>query len=190
MRNFFALSGKNAFSPDESGIVKVLDIGCGPGTYVPYLLDTDYTGIDMNKENILLAKKKYLNFSNIKFIAEDVNKYFLNNLVQESTFDVIFMSGVLHHLSEDMKKPILSLVPKLLKKETGEFRAFDPVYTKELPKISKWLMSHDRGKYTLELDDYLEFIKKYFPVLEYRVESGWSRFPFPYPVIYCQGYLQ
>ena len=168
--------------------VCVLDIGCGPGTWVPYLLGTDYTGIDINEGNILLAKKKYANFHNIKLITGDVREYFCNQYNAENTFDIIFMRGVLHHLSKDIICSILPVILKLIKKN-GVFRSCDPVYTKEQPGISKWVMSHDRGKYILELDDYLKLVKTYFPVVKYKIETDLLRFPFPYPAIKCWGYL-
>ena len=173
---------------DNSKTIKVLDIGCGPGTYVPYLLDSDYLGIDINKGNISLAEKKYSNFPNIKFVAEDVYEYFSKHMMLENTFDIVFMSNVLHHLSKDIIISILPIIPKLIKKD-GEFRSCDPIYTKEQSKISKWLMSHDRGKYILGLDDYLCLIKSYFPIVEHKIETDSFRFPFPYPGIQCRGYL-
>jgi len=182
IKEFFAFSSRT----NSSEKLKVLDIGCGPGTYVSWLMDTDYTGIDVNEENIVLAKRKYSNFPNINFIAGDLN--ILNNMNFEKTFDVVFMQNVLHHLPKDTILSILQLIPKLLKKN-GEFRSSDPVYTKEQSKISKWVMSHDRGKYILELDDYLSLIKNSFPVVKYKVETDLLRFPFPYPGITCWGYL-
>jgi SAM-dependent methyltransferase len=182
IKEFFAFPSHT----NSSEKVKVLDIGCGPGTYVSWLIGTDYTGIDVNEENIVLARRKYANFSNINFLAGDLKT--LNNMNFENAFDVVFMSNVLHHLPKDIILSILPLIPKLLKKN-GEFRSSDPVYTNEQSKISKWVMSHDRGKYILEFDDYLSLIKDYFPFVKYKVETDLLRFPFPYPGITCWGYL-
>ena len=188
MKKFFTPTLSYKSSGDERR-VKVLDIGCGPGTYVPYLLDTDYTGIDVNDGNITLAKRKYAKFPNIKFITDDVSKCLMNDTVFINTYDIIFMSGILHHLSMDDKRQILSYIPKLLEKENGEFRSCDSVYTKEQPKISKWVMSHDRGKYILEMDDYIQLIKEYLPFVECNLRSDCMLFPFPYPIMFCKGCL-
>ena len=185
-------SYKNYFSHSHNlpnkNIIKVLDIGCGHGTSVPYLYHTDYTGIDINEGNIILAKRKYVNFPNMNFIAGNVSEYILSGKLLENTFDIVFMNGVLHHLSREIINSILSQIPKLIK-ENGVFQSIDPVYTKNQPKISKWLMSHDRGKYILELDEYLMLLKDYFPVLKYKIETDLFRFPFPYPLIQSWGYL-
>src|SRR5579871_2599938 len=38
---------------------RILEIGCGPGTIVPYLPDSEYVGFDLSEEYIEQARKKF-----------------------------------------------------------------------------------------------------------------------------------
>ena len=38
---------------------RILEIGCGPGTIVPYLPDSEYVGFDLSEEYIEQARRKF-----------------------------------------------------------------------------------------------------------------------------------
>jgi len=53
---------------------RILEIGCGPGTIVPYLPHCEYVGFDMSAEYVAKAQKK---FPNARFVCERVSEYTL-----------------------------------------------------------------------------------------------------------------
>ncbi len=91
---------------------KVLDIGCGEGTRLSYLINESNGikkgfGIDISKTAILLAKK---NYPYLEFIKSDIEKIpFKNN-----SFDFIYSAYVLEHVSNPEK--LISESRRLLKK--------------------------------------------------------------------------
>ena len=53
---------------------RILEIGCGPGTIVPYLPESEYVGFDASAEYVEQARKK---FPQAKFMCERVSQYSL-----------------------------------------------------------------------------------------------------------------
>jgi SAM-dependent methyltransferase len=62
---------------------RVLDIGCGPGTMVPYLPGTEYVGLDVSAEYIERARRR---FPQARFVCQGVGKY---DLVEPNCFDIV-----------------------------------------------------------------------------------------------------
>ncbi len=104
---------------------KVLDVGCGPAQVLPYLPQVDYVGIDLNEKHIAFARENF--GARGRFIvgnaAEDLNQ-------EAGSFDLINVSGLLHHLDD---KEAISLFAglKQLPKSDGRIVTFDNVH---LPK--------------------------------------------------------
>ncbi|MFH0824203.1 MAG: methyltransferase domain-containing protein [Pseudomonadota bacterium] len=95
-----------------------LDIGCGTAAFTEYLVGAGLvgTGLDISMSNLRLAAKKLPATS---FIAGDAECL----PFREETFDIVALSGVLHHLpnfSGAMAESFRILRPG------GRFFAFDP----------------------------------------------------------------
>ena len=74
---------------------KVLDVGCGPASLFPDLMDTRYTGIDLNPRSIEHARKLYGGRG--RFLVGDVAKELPDD---SADFDLIIVSALLHHLDD------------------------------------------------------------------------------------------
>lgn len=55
---------------------ELLDVGCGTGNHISYFKKYNYTGVDISKNMLSLARKKYLN---IKFYKKDMADFKFNN---------------------------------------------------------------------------------------------------------------
>ena len=91
---------------------RVLDLGCGNGLLIPEFIKKDvfYTGVDISKELIKIAHKKY---PGIIFKVGDVTKKlsFKNN-----SFDWVFSFAVMHHLpDEKVRLKFLQEIERVLK---------------------------------------------------------------------------
>jgi len=76
--------------------IKLLDLGCGTGRFaIPFANQSGYsvTAIDNSKEMIEKARQKDTD-SRVDWRVQDVT----NLEIADSSFDVIFMSNLLHHL--------------------------------------------------------------------------------------------
>jgi len=91
---------------------KILDIGCAEGATIKFLFNRygkkfEYTGIDLSKERIIIAKSKKIPNSNfIDSNGEDIP-------LKDSSYDCILCSQVLEHVEDENK--LLSEIHRLLK---------------------------------------------------------------------------
>ncbi len=110
---------------------KILDIGCGTGDFLAYLLGNGfqvdrYFGIDLMNEFIEVAQEKYP-YPNIEFINEDFFTYTINE-----HFDFGICNGAINVKEKDnmqlLKKVIIKSLP-LIKKSLGiTLLKYSPLY--------------------------------------------------------------
>lgn len=103
----------------------LLDVGCGTGAHLPYLIkDFNVSGTDLNKEMIKIAKKK---FPKNKFYVENMIKFDLNK-----KYDIItslFSSIAYVKTYENLNKTIKALNNHL---KPGGVMIIEPFVKKEL----------------------------------------------------------
>ena len=91
------IPGGLARGPADLGEVKLLDAGCGTGSYSAVLVD--YVGsvaaVDLNPEMLAVAKKKLPREVKIQQAAIDDLPF------EDSLFDGIMVNQVLHHIADD-----------------------------------------------------------------------------------------
>jgi ubiquinone/menaquinone biosynthesis C-methylase UbiE len=78
---------------------RAIDLGCGTGAFTRKLFqdsDAELFGLDISENAINLAKK---NEKKIKFIVGDTE----NLQFEESYFDLVVFSGILHHFPDEKK---------------------------------------------------------------------------------------
>lgn len=81
---------------------RILDVGCGPGTFTKYLLDKSYMveGIDLSEEMIAIAREKV---SRGKFTFMDMRRL----LYPDKIFDGLLVAYSLIHIpSEELRKTL------------------------------------------------------------------------------------
>lgn len=94
---------------------KILDVGCGPGTFVNVLTTRGFeaVGIDITPKFIAFARKNHQG----KFLVADATKL----PFESKTFDTVFVRSVLEHLDNDIKalrealrvgKKVIIIVPQ------------------------------------------------------------------------------
>lgn len=100
--------------------LKGLDMGCGTGTFTDKYRKRglSMTGMDISDKSIEAAKSF---FPECSFVTGDVEKTDFS----DNTFDVVFLSGVLHHFPEPHL--MLKEAHRVLKPE-GYLLSFDPHY--------------------------------------------------------------
>jgi len=97
---------------------RVLDVGCGSGTFTGLLQQWGYrtSGIDISPKLIALAKRK---FSDIDFSIGDAE----NMPFAPASFDGILLSGLMHHFPDPHR---LAAEVRRMLRPGGRFVAFDP----------------------------------------------------------------
>lgn len=131
---------------------KVLDVGCGPATLLPYLGDVDYTGLDLNPKHIEDAKTTHGHSAT--FMCADAVTGLPN---ADGQFDVVIASGLLHHIDDDDAVRLLARLVELAK-PGGRVCTIDPVRVDRQRVIAKSLQSLDSGKNIRNADGYRKLV--------------------------------
>ena len=151
-------------------IKDVIEIGCGVGFLAAHLnkkYHMNVTAIDVDPEQINLAKEHQGEKENLQFLVADATKL---KSIENQKYDLAISTYVLHHIPN--WKDTLKEIERVLKSE-GYYFFYDLTYPNILVKIFKPL-SKNYGVYTVE--DITNYLKENnFKVL-YKEKSGYAIF--------------
>jgi SAM-dependent methyltransferase len=158
---------------------RVLDLGCGFGDYAPLFAGRcEYVGIDHNESYIATARRMNQG-SSAQFIVADV----ADPVVREhGPFDLVFLSGVLHHLASDEVQELARLVQPLIS-PTGRFVAMEPVFHPEQRLTARLAIASDRGRYVRDEAGYRVLLEDGFGRVETAIASDILRIPYTHVVL-------
>ena len=135
--------------------VKVLDLGCGPGTCSHLFNSLDYIGLDLDSNYIDFARRKYPNHS---FYLADFASESLPFL-KSCSLDLVFAYGLFHHLEDSTAIKFMSNAFKLLK-PGGRMISFDGCTYPGQSALARRTTLSDRGKYIRDPQQLEEFASK------------------------------
>lgn len=141
-------------------VENVLDIGCGPANILAYMPGVDYYGYDISESYITKARNYF----------GDKGKFFAKHLTYEDVdsmpkFDLVLLTGVLHHLDDEAAIDVLSMAYKSLK-SNGRLITTDPCLVDGQNPIARYLIEHDRGQNVKVEIGYKKLAKKAFNNVE------------------------
>lgn len=170
------LTKEHFIAPDGG---KVLDLGCGFGDFAPHFSSRcEYLGIDHNESYIETAREMNAG-SSARFIVADV----ADPIVGESgPFDLIMMSGVLHHLPSQAIRELAHLVRSLLA-PGGRFVAVEPVFDPDQRLTARLTIAADRGRFARDEDGYRTLLHEAFPTVDVAIVSGLLRIPYTHAIV-------
>jgi SAM-dependent methyltransferase len=157
---------------------RVLDIGCGPGTMVPYLPDTEYVGFDVSAEYIERARSR---FPQARFLCQGVGEY---DLLEPNYFDIVLGLGVLHHLDDSEALALFQTAHDAMK-PGGRLITIDGVWTDDQSHVVKYLLSRDRGRFVRREARYRELASRVFSNIEASVRHDLLRIPYTMLILTC-----
>ncbi len=165
------------YMPQRSGS-RILEIGCGPGSILPYLQPTDYTGFDLNARYIEHAKRRY---PQAQFTCARVNHY---TLAQQESFDAVLAIGIVHHVDDEEAKQLFQIASDALK-VGGKLVTMDPVRTTGQSATVRWLFERDRGEYVRDEAGYLKIASQVFAKTNSAVRTDLLRIPYTHLILEC-----
>ena|SRR5271165_6738056 len=157
---------------------RVLDLGCGPGTMVPYLPGTEYVGLDASAEYIARAKRR---FPQARFVHQRVGEF---ELVDRDFFDIVLALGVLHHLDDDEALTLFRIAHHAMK-PGARLVTIDGVWTDDQSRMVKYLLARDRGRFVRSQAAYRELAAKVFSNIESSVRHDLLRIPYTVLILKC-----
>jgi SAM-dependent methyltransferase len=176
-------SGTKDFLSSEilktDSVERVLDFGSGIGHHSQLFQGKQYLGIEPLESCVLSAKRLYKD-STATFLLGDHTA--LKSL-PESTFDLVFAIGVLHHIDDLVFNEFVNQAFRLLK-PGARLMTFDPVLHGNQSKLSKWVVKQDRGHWVRTENEYLAVIKTVFSGdTDSRIYSKLLRIPYDHILI-------
>src|SRR5262245_37354697 len=161
---------------------KVLDVGCGPGSMLPYVYrvgSVEYVGVDSNPRYIERAAKRFAGMGTFRHAsATDAKAY-------GSGYDAAIGFGILHHLNDDEAHSLFTLTLNALKPE-GRFATVDATYVDNQNWIAYWMYHFDRGKYVRRRQGYAALARRVFPKVQVFDFCGRVRLPLDHAVLVCE----
>jgi len=101
------------FKEESQSVIHLLDYGCGDGTIAKYFLrhfpDGYYNGIDISEESIRMARNHTGDSSSFSLYDGEHIPF------PDSTFDVIFIANVFHHIPKELHHERIKEISRTLK---------------------------------------------------------------------------
>jgi SAM-dependent methyltransferase len=159
--------------------LRVLDMGCGPGSLVPHLVGTEYVGFDVNSDYVDAARARFGDRVQVfcGAIEEQESSRFLG-------FDVAVASGVLHHLDDAQALHMFRLARSSLK-PGGRLVTLDGTYTERQSRAAAFLLRQDRGRHVRTTEEYVRLASAEFAEVHAVVRTDLLRIPYTHVILEC-----
>ena len=157
---------------------RILDIGCGPGTVVPYFPDAEYVGFDSSPQYIEAARRQFPRFT---FVCARVSEY---QPPQRSYFDVALALGIVHHLDDAEARQLFQMAHDALR-PGGKLVTLDGVFAPHQSAAARYLVSRDRGKFVRSEEGYVQIASRVFPSVKATVRHDLLRIPYTHIIMEC-----
>lgn len=160
---------------------KILDIGCGPGSFLNYYPDTvEYVGYDMNARYIAYAQDRYKGRG--QFFCSRIKD--TPNHPLAGQFDIVMAISILHHLNDDEAKYLFKSAHCHLK-EGAVLITFDPVYVANQSAAARYIISKDRGRHVRTPEKYYELARNCFSLIGTTTLNDMLRIPYTHFIMRC-----
>jgi SAM-dependent methyltransferase len=157
---------------------RVLEIGCGPGTLIPFLPNHhgDYVGFDHNPQYIETARGRFPKDS-FSFFRADLVKARKYLAQQNRRFDVVLAAAVLHHLDDREALDLVDLAATFCQPH-GFFASFDGAIVEGEHPVAAGLLRADRGGHVRAPDAYEALLRSRFRCIKREVRGDLMRVPY------------
>jgi SAM-dependent methyltransferase len=156
---------RKTFSQYDVSGAKILDIGCGTSGCVHFVWaekQFKYHGVDLSSSYLRWGKKHYP-------LANEVCADARLLPFKRMDFNYVCIFSLIHHLPDEVVRQ-LSQQLTAVSRETRILIA-DPLFPRSedatlSDKLSHWLLSHDRGNFIRNADEYVKLFSDKFEVVK------------------------
>ncbi|MBY5163766.1 class I SAM-dependent methyltransferase [Salsipaludibacter albus] len=166
----------------ESGM-RVLDIGCGPGTILDHLPPTDYLGFDISEAYVQAARERF--GARATFQACGIDDFDPAALGDEPV-DRVLSRGVLHHVDDRTADALFALAARVSGPGTVVI-TMDPTLHAGQHPVAAWLAHRDRGEAVRRPEEYAAFARTHFAEVDLHLHTDLLRVPYSHAVVVARG---
>ena len=151
---------------------RILDIGAGTGSIAKFLGAVDYLGIEPNPTYVADFNKREGTATKrlISGVTQTVR-------VADDAFDIVVISAVLHHVSDEIAQSILAYAHKALR-PGGRVVLLDPVLHNGQGRLSRFFVSRDRGKHVRQETAYKALFTGSNLDVSFTIRTDLNRLPY------------
>jgi SAM-dependent methyltransferase len=161
----------------------VLDLGCGYGDIAHFYANRcRYVGIDSNDSYIKEARRRNSENDAVFIVGDVSDEVTLNH----GPFDLVLLTGVLHHLPSESVQQIAKDSHRLLA-PTGRMVAVEPVFSPDQRLSARLIIASDRGRFVRDADGYVSLLEHGFQNVEAQVLHGRLRIPYSHVILTCSN---
>jgi 2-polyprenyl-3-methyl-5-hydroxy-6-metoxy-1,4-benzoquinol methylase len=161
--------------------MRILDVGCGTGEIIEHLPEfIEYTGIDISKNYIIEANRKYNHRA--LFLNGDILSVKINS---EIGYDIVLGLGLLHHLNDQQARLFFSKARSLLKPE-GRCLTVDPGFVRNQNIIARSVIAWDRGQNVRYPEGYKNLAAAYFSRVDIEIRTDRLKIPYTHIIMMCR----
>lgn len=175
--DFYSVAGINI---EKYPSKHILEIGCGTCEMLKHIKPSRYCGIDINKEYIKHASRKYKR-KGVSFAVVDAKK--LKKIKHH--FDIVLMVNIIHHMStKDLRI--------IIKKIVSNINFLRLIIIDSKPSIwpFSWILEKtDQGDYFRELEEIKGIVKSYLKIENASVLSK-PYWVYRYPMVVARKHNQ
>lgn len=142
------------FLPMSAGD-RVLDIGCGSGEFSSLFPPHQYVGIDVDKENLAYARKRFAG----EFLHADATRL----PFPDASFSHVLIMGMLHHLNDADAAAALGEAARVVKPKGLILIMEDTVSARPLTRV---LHRIDQGAFIRTYEEWKTLIGAHFKIEE------------------------
>jgi 2-polyprenyl-3-methyl-5-hydroxy-6-metoxy-1,4-benzoquinol methylase len=165
--------------------MRVLDIGCGPGSLLESLRDLgpkgdiSYDGFDLSAPYIDFAERKFGKSGNHRFWCKRVGE---ESVSDGGQYDLIVAIGILHHL-DDAEAQHLCAVARARLAPGGRFVTVDCCLADGQAKFARFMVLRDRGQNIREPEGYRALAKGIFGKVQLNVRHDLLNVPYTHTIM-------
>ncbi|MCI0696922.1 methyltransferase domain-containing protein [candidate division KSB1 bacterium] len=149
--------------------VPTLDLGCGTAEFCRCFAPGAYLGIDIFAQYITFAKKRRPGYAFVVASGQDL-------CLQSKSFSQILISGVIHHLNDEIARHLLKEAHRVLV-DDGKLLLIEDITASSTSFLSRLIHAMDMGDHIREKEEYERLINKLFKIDEsFTYYSGYCHY--------------
>lgn len=153
---------------------RLLDIGCGPGTLVPFLPGfVRYLGLEPSAEYVAASRARYGARGEFRVGGIEALR------PEDGPFERAVAFGVLHHLDDAEARALLAGARAALA-PGGWLVTIDGCFAPEQPPLARHLLRQDRGRHVRDRAGYVALLAEAFGAEQVRAELRHDLLRIPY----------